>query len=311
MRLSIGMGVAALFAGGVAWFTGAMPGERARGEWTALDAAESDLAGVLAGHVTALSQDIGARNAGPGLAAAADHLRRRLARGGWDVVQHEDGDLECMRVGTRHEKDVILVLARYDAPSRSPGADAWASSAAAAVELAVLHAEDPCERGLAFVLGAGEGCTARALERNRQAGLTTCAVLLLGPLGRYGGEYEALPLPLLPFAGRAADHLLFVSDWRGRDALHVGIGAFRTQSLLPSEGLALPRTFGLRALGDLEVCASFGAPALLATDGGAWRDADAGTVGDTPDKLDYERMARAVLGLHSSLRTLTLRAALP
>ena len=43
MRLSIGMGVAALFAGGVAWFTGAMPGERARGEWTALDAAEEML----------------------------------------------------------------------------------------------------------------------------------------------------------------------------------------------------------------------------------------------------------------------------
>lgn len=311
MRLSIGLGVATLFAGGVAWFTGAMPGARARGEWTGLDPSEAELARTLSGHVAVLSQDAGARNAPAGLAAASDHLRRRLRRGGWDVVQHEGGDFECMRIGTRHQDDLVLVLARYDAPARSPGADAWASSAAAAVELAVLHAEDPCERSLAFVLGADAGALARALERSRQNGLTVAAVMLLGPLGRYGGEYESLPLPLAPFAGFEADHLLFLSDWHGRDALRAAIGAFRTQSLLPSEGVALPHTLGLRAFADLDLCAAAGAQGFVATDGGAWRDSDAGTLGDTADKLDYERMARAVLGLHASLRTLTLRSTLP
>jgi hypothetical protein len=50
---------------------------------------------------------------------------------------------------------------------------------------------------------------------------------------------------------------------------------------------------------------------VYAGDGGAWRSLELGGPGDTRDKLDAERMARATTGLHWSLRRLTLASVLP
>ena len=310
MRLSIGLGAAAAFAVGVAWFTGSMPGHSARGAWTELELDEADLARTLEEHVVALSADCALRHTEAGQAEAAVRLRRRLQRAGWEV--NENGtDLWCTRTGLGREKDEIMVLARYDAPQRSPGAATWASSAAVALELAVLHVDEPCERSLTFVYTTGNDGAARAIERSRAQGRTTIAVLTIGPLGHFGGDYEARPIALAPFVPSQADHVLFVADWRGRDALRAAIGAFRDRAALPSEGVALPWTMGMRALTDLDTLGAAGTQAVWVSDGGAWRDRDCGGLGDVADKLDYGRMARAVLGLQGSLHALTLRATLP
>ena len=275
MRLSIGLGAAAAFAVCVGWFTGSMPGHSARGAWTELELDEADLARTLEEHVVALSADCAPRHTEAGQAEAAVRLRRRLQRAGWEV--NENGtDLWCTRTGLGREKDEIMVLARYDAPQRSPGAAAWASSAAAALELAVLHVDEPCERSLTFVYTTGNDGAARAMERSRAQGRTTIAVLTIG-----------------------------------RDALRAAIGAFRDRAALPSEGVALPWTMGMRALTDLDTLGAAGTQAVWVSDGGAWRDRDCGGLGDVADKLDYGRMARAVLGLQGSLHALTLRATLP
>ena len=43
-------------------------------------------------------------------------------------------------------------------------------------------------------------------------------------------------------------------------------------------------------------------PAVLVTDTAFMRNPDYHTAEDTPDKLDYERMARLVVALHGVLR---------
>jgi hypothetical protein len=306
----MGAGLGAAFVGVVGLYSGALPLERAAGPWTALDVEEAAMAERLDELVGLLADEPGAARPRDGDDARAV-VARRLARAGWEVEQHEAGDLECRRAGLKLEEEIVLVLARHGAPPRSPGAGLWATSAAVAIELAAAHVDVPCERGLVFAFASDEGGAERALRRASGRGERVKAALVVGSQGRYGGEYDDLPLALAPFVPASADHLLFVADWRGRDALRLSVGAFREGSRLPSEGVALP---SLALLGDgahLSALSAAGVPAVYAGDGGAWRSLELGGPGDTRDKLDAERMARATTGLHWSLRRLTLASVLP
>lgn len=305
----MGAGLGAAFVAVVGLYSGALPLERAAGPWTELDAAEADAAERLGELVESLASE-------PGESRGAHEsgrvvVARRLARAGWEVEDCEGGDLECRREGLKLEEEVVLVLARHGAGPRSPGAGLWATSAAAALELAALHVDVPCERGLVFAFAADEGGAARALRRADARGQKVKAALVLGSLGRYGGEYEDLPLALAPFVPAGADHLLFVSDWRGREALRLAAGAFREGSRLPSEGAALPSLALVDGCAGLRGLSEAGVPAVYAGDGGTWRSRELGGPGDTRDKVDAQRLARATLGLHWSLRRLTSAGVLP
>jgi hypothetical protein len=305
----MGAGLGAAFVAVVGLYSGALPLERAAGPWTELDAEETSAAERLADLVDHLSSEPGATRSG--LDDARAFVARRLARAGWEVEDCANGDLECRREGLKLEEEIVLVLARHGAPARSPGAGMWATSAAAALELAALHVDVPCERGLVFAFSADDGGAARALRRASERGEQVKAALVLGSLGRYGGEYEDLPLALAPFVPEGADHLLFVSDWHGREALRLVAGAFREGSRLPSEGAALPSLALLEGNASLRELSAAGVPAVYAGDGGAWRARELGGPGDTRDKVDAARLARAALGLHWSLRRLTLASVLP
>ncbi len=84
---------------------------------------------------------------------------------------------------------------------------------------------------------------------------------------------------------------------RDRSLLTRSLGAFREQASIPSEGAVLPAFLPGVGWSDHWSFWQHGYPALLVTDTLPFRDPDYHSSDDTPDRLDYQRMARVAAGL--------------
>jgi hypothetical protein len=114
---------------------------------------------------------------------------------------------------------------------------------------------------------------------------------------RPGSQQYPFPIGLLyPSKG---DFLGFVGNVSSRELVRRAIGAFRTHARFPSEGAALPS--GVPGVGWSDH-ASFweqGYPAIMLTDTAPFRYPHYHTREDTPDKVDYARLARVVDGIEA------------
>ena len=86
--------------------------------------------------------------------------------------------------------------------------------------------------------------------------------------------------------------------------LHQAIAAFRRRAEFPSEAVAAPAFIPGVDWSDHRSFWEKGYPALMVTDTAPYRYPHYHTAQDTPDKVDYERAARMVAGLHHMLREL-------
>ena len=142
----------------------------------------------------------------------------------------------------------------------------------------------------------------RARERNERV----AAMFSLETIGWYSERpgSQRYPFPLSFFYPSTGNFLAFVSNLGSRALLHESIASFRRQAKFPSEGIAAPALIpGV----DWSDHASFweqGYPALMVTDTAPYRYPHYHSAADTPDKVDYERLARVVIGLEQMLREL-------
>ncbi len=139
---------------------------------------------------------------------------------------------------------------------------------------------------------------------------TITAMLSLETLGYYstapGSQHYPPGLSLLfPSTG---DFVAFVGDVSSRGLLRRSIGAFRDRTSFPSEGAALPQ--GIPGVGWSDHWAFWqeGYKAVMVTDTAMFRNTNYHTPTDTPDTLDYERLARVVQGLEHVITNLADRA---
>ena len=79
---------------------------------------------------------------------------------------------------------------------------------------------------------------------------------------------------------------------------------FRRHAQIPSEGAALPGVLPGIAWSDHWAFWQAGYPAIMVTDTAPFRANDYHQESDTPEKLDYERMARVVSGLQPIVQAL-------
>jgi hypothetical protein len=84
--------------------------------------------------------------------------------------------------------------------------------------------------------------------------------------------------------------------------LRRSIESFRRQVLFPSEAAALPEALPGIGWSDHWAFWQAGYPGLMVTDTAPFRYPHYHTEQDTPDKLDYERLAHVVTGLDKVLR---------
>ena len=277
-----------------------MPGRSYSGPLPPLTPEEGALAVRLRAHVQALAR--AERN--QDLETPAGYIEAALGEG---ARSHE------FTSGGRKVRNIelgsgdIVVGAHYDTVPGSPGADDNASGVAVLIELSRMVP------GLRFVAFANEEAPyflgpemgSYVYARDRGAGVK--AMISLEMLGYYRDApgSQTYPAPLGLFYPDRADFIAFVGDLGALGLVRRSIGAFRRNAKFPSEGLAAPSIIPGVSWSDHWSFRKHGYPAVMVTDTAFYRYPHYHLPSDTPEKLDYERMARVTLGLAAMLKDLS------
>ena len=118
---------------------------------------------------------------------------------------------------------------------------------------------------------------------------------------QFRNSYCVLDAYFYPSTG---NFLAFVANLGSRGLLQEALASFRRNAEFPSEGVAAPAFIPGVDWSDHWSFWQESYPALMVTDTAPYRYPHYHTLQDTPDKLDYERLARVVKGLHGMLRDL-------
>lgn len=291
--------------------------------WRALMKANG-LAQRLRSHVYTLAGEIGERNftKPAALKAAETYIHAALRASGYEVTAYpyvtrgvESANLEVTRVGTRWPEEIILVGAHFDSVFGSPGADDNASAVAALLELARMWQGRQPARSVRFVAFTneepplffskeqGSRVYARAA---RLRGDDIRLMVSLEMLGFYRDEHGSQSYP--PFMRRfypdRGDFIALVSNFRSRRLMRRFARLFRSRCAFPLEHLAAFTWVPGVAWSDHLSFWLKGYRALMVTDTAFFRNPNYHAATDTPDTLDYERLANLTSGLDRALAAL-------
>jgi len=294
-----------------------LPGQSHRGPIPGPTALESVLAAELERDVRTLASSIGERNLRhpEGLDAAAAWIELSLSAAGYEVerepyevagttVANVFADLE----GRAMPDEIIVVGAHYDSALGTPGADDNGSGVAALLALARAFAGTPRQRTLRFVAFVNEepphfqsehmGSLIHA-RGMADRGANVVAMLSLETMAYFRGEEDtqSYPFPLSIFFPSTGNFVGFVSDFSSRALLHRAVTTFRDGTALPSEGAALPADIPGVDWSDHWSFWQAGYPAIMITDTAPFRNPHYHEASDVPDELDYDALARTVLGI--------------
>lgn len=304
------------------WYMVGMPGRSWPGELPPLTEEEGELAARLREHVTVIASRDHNVFALPMLEQAAQYIENAFDRAGYRVAaQRFDAggvpvrNIEVEWPGGPRASEIVVVGAHYDSVAGAPGANDNGSGVAALLELARLLRSARPERTLRFVAFVNEEPpffrsenmgSLRYARRSKARGERVVAMISLETIGYYSDRpgSQRYPFPLGLFYPSTGNFLAFVSNLSSRGLLREAIAGFRRHARLPSEGLAAPASIPGVDWSDHSSFWDAGYPALMVTDTAPYRYPHYHTAADTPDKVDYERLARAVGGLHGMLGAL-------
>jgi Zn-dependent M28 family amino/carboxypeptidase len=295
-----------------------MPGESFRGVLPPSDEELVSLANELRSDVTQLAVEIGERNVlrcPRELATAADWMETRFEAAGYTakrqayVVSGVDCcNVEVEIIGSRCAEEIVIVGAHYDTAVGTPGANDNTTGVAAMLALANKFSKRPIDRTLRFVAFVNEeppyfqtqqmGSRLYA-RRCRERGEKVVSMLSLETIGYYDDtpgsqQYPPLFNLLYPSTG---NFIAFVGNRESGALVRQVVRTFRQHESFPSEGCALPEFVPGIGYSDQWSFWREGYPALMVTDTAMFRYPYYHHPKDTPDKIDFERMARVVRGL--------------
>ena len=294
-----------------------MPSDPFRGPLPPATAEHRALEQDLRSHVYQLAGRIGERNLGryKQLVAAAEHIQATLSNSGYDVRRHAYQvagrtceNLEAEVRGSDRPDDILLIGAHYDSVQGSPGANDNATGVAAMLELANCMAKSCPSCTLRFVAFTNEeppyfqspqmGSRIYA-ERCREKVERIFLMLSLETIGYYSDEprSQRYPFPFGFFYPSTANFIAFVSNMENAPWVRQLLATFRRHTQFPSEGGALWEWIPGVSWSDHWSFWKAGYPAVMMTDTAPNRYPHYHTVADTPDKVDFARMARVVSGL--------------
>jgi Zn-dependent M28 family amino/carboxypeptidase len=294
-----------------------MPGESYNGELPPLTQKEIALQNALQQDVEKLAGEIGRRNYlhYDGLIATTDFLEQRLSesgykvkRQGYEIDNQTYYNLEVEIIGTEKPEEIVVVGGHYDSVYTSPAANDNGTGAAATLELARLFAGKKPARTLRFVEFVNEeppffqtdnmGSLVYAKQcRDRNENIV--AMLSLETMGYYSDKIgsQRYPFPLDQIYPLQGNFIGFVGNLGSRKLVHNVVESFRRHAKFPSEGATLPNLIPGVGWSDQWAFWQQGYPGVMVTDTAPFRYPYYHTNEDTPDKVDYERLARVVAGL--------------
>ena len=317
------LAAAAAAIAALGWYMVVVPGESFRGELAPLTAEETALRDRLKTHVAAVASvehntrtperlEAAARTIEAELTALGYAVRRQTFDSGEGMVRN----LEVTLPG--RQASAIVIGAHYDSVTRAPGANDNGSGVAALLELArLLRGWQPKHAlRLAFFVNEeppyfqSQAMGSRVYADDLLArGERVTAMFSLETIGYYSGRpgSQRYPFPLGFFYPDRGEFLAFVANLASRSLLHEAIAAFRAEAHFPSEGVAAPAFVPGVDWSDQWSFWRHGIPALMLTDTAPYRYPHYHLPSDTPDKVDYERLARVVAGLERMFRALDTR----
>jgi Zn-dependent M28 family amino/carboxypeptidase len=314
--------VSSLGVAGALWFMLHVPGAAHRGPLPPLTADERDLARRLQGHVEAIaSAPHNLRHYGE-LERAATYIEATLKSFGYEVALHPyvaDGQLVRNIAVTipRHARDgaeTVVIGAHYDSYGDAPGANDNGTGTAALLELARRLGDLRPARHTVWLVffvneeppyfgteAMGSWRFARLLAERREP---VRAMLSLETLGFYSDAAgsQQYPPPFGLFFPSTANFIAFVGTPGTRRLVHEAIGSFRRHTQFPTIGGVAPAVIPGISWSDHWSFQQFGYPAIMVTDTALFRYPHYHRPSDTPDKVDYERLARVTMGLERVIR---------
>lgn len=300
------------------WFAVArpMPERESRKEFTMVVPSQ------LKHHVEILCSDFAPRDFHhpEKLHATAAYINDIFQRSGAEVYEHsyEVEGTPYRNVVAEYgpeSSSVIVVGAHYDAVVGTPGADDNASGVAGILELArlfstvsfstkVILAAYTLEEPPFFASDLmGSAVHARALK---DEDVDVRLMISLEMIGYFSDarDSQAFPIPLLKLYYPSTGNFIAIVDqlfstqagrmkqWM-RKAIDLPVYSINAPKWLPGVDLSDHQSFWKQ-----------GYPAVMITDTAFYRNQSYHSVTDTPDKLDYNRMAKVVQGVYSYILNL-------
>lgn len=276
----------------------------------------------LEGHVRVIARDLVPRDYEhvDNLARVAEYVRDQLER---TAARVEDQPFVAAGREYRNVRALlgpedgprVVVGAHYDAAGPYPGADDNASGVAGLLELArLLSDETPSgavelvaycleEPPFFFTKEMGSYVHADALRRE---GIDVRLMISLEMIGYFSDKPGSQRFPfflLKPFYPSEGNFIAVVGKLFDRSLVRGVRDAMRAASPLPVHSLNAPRLVPGVALSDHLSYWRCGFPAVMITDTAMFRNPHYHRASDTPDTLDYERMAMVIDGVAAAARS--------
>jgi Zn-dependent M28 family amino/carboxypeptidase len=275
-------------------------------------------------HVEMLAGTIGERNIWryEALLRAAEYVESQLGSCGlmprrhtYEVSRVPVSNIDATLTGTTDAEDVIVVGAHYDTVTNCAGANDNGSGVAAVLELARRFAARRQPRTIRFAafvneeppffqtaqMGSVVYANAARVRRER-----IVAMLSLETMGYFSDEpgSQQYPAPVAALYPDVGNFIGFVANLASARLLIKARRAFKRRTALPLQSAAIPEGIAGAGWSDHWSFWRAGYPALMVTDTAPFRYPWYHTAEDTPDKLDYQRLAQVVDGLEGVIEAL-------
>ena len=278
----------------------------------------------LRSHVDTLARLIGPRASASSLQATRSYLRQQwtgesIREELFEAHQRDGLNLIIERRGTKRPEQIVLLGAHYDTVTTTPGADDNASAVAMLLEVVRLLADHRGHRTVRYVAFDAEepphfymnsmGSQSHARQcRSRDESIV--AMICLEMVGYFRNEPNSQTVPesisrplrrLFPsrgnFLAAVGNPKSAMLNWRFRRG-------FKRTSTLPLFSICLPEAIHEIRLSDHSSFWDQGYPAIMLTDTSFLRNSHYHQPSDTPETLDYERMAEATFGVAGAIKRL-------
>jgi Zn-dependent M28 family amino/carboxypeptidase len=279
---------------------------------------------ALRGHVEMLAATIGERNIWKyaSLNEAANYIEQQLAASGYlptrqsyEVSRLPVSNIDVTLEGTSRPDDVVVVGAHYDTVTGCPGANDNATGVAAVLELARRFAGRRQPRTVRFAAFVNEEppffqtsqmgsyVYARAAKAR---GDRIIGMLSLETMGYYSEEKgsQQYPAPLAALYPDVGNFIGLVGNIASARFLVRMRRAFTRGSSFPIQSAVAPAELPGVGWSDQWAFWQFGYPGLMVTDTAPYRYPWYHTADDTPEKVQFDRLAALVDGLEGALLAL-------
>ncbi len=308
---------AVLLTGLYYYGTSRMTGKSYTGHFLPLSEKEKTIRTNLSNHVYKLADEIGERNIWlpAKLDEAALYIEEiwkaqkfTVLRQEYDARSIQAVNLEVEIRGTSKAEEIIVVGAHYDSVPGCPGANDNGSGVAALLEISRLLGHRKLARTVRLVAFTNEeppfflrrdmGSRVYA-SRSRKRKENIVAMLSLETMGYYSEvpHSQQYPFPFSFFYPDTANFIGFVANLGSFKLMKSSLDSFRRHTRFPSEGTAAPGWVTGIGWSDHWSFWREGYKAIMVTDTALFRYDYYHTSGDTPDKIDYSRLARVTGGL--------------